>query len=614
MTVSFPSELITFIDIPEPKNISAKFVYNFFMADESINPNADTRNSRLTSKSSKKGKSDKLTLNERQRLPRYIQLSFSPVIVSTNVKSRNEFRADSKQGKKLPEMMIADHLNSVQTELGFSNGKFSGISLQDTDVDQKISDLFEESIQANSNTTATEKSKLGNRATTRLVDGELLTSLLNNAEKGIEAIDEETREIINNDSFQSVRSMMIGAQINNKFIHRIIQSAADDASSIFSDEFELLVNDAAKIQQEVLARSSATHLNEDEFEITINPIRQRLFDADEFDSSTKIIGYLIDKTEVLEDGSVVTLPPIVIENQMASNYVDTNVKYGATYIYQIRAVAQCEIQAISEETDEIIASTLLVSSRPGARAVVKCIETRPPPPPVDIDIRWDYKKQMPMVMWNFPPNRQRDIKKFQVFKREHIGKSFELLKMYDFDDSLVRLPYTEPVPRGLVQRSRQPILLCYDSSFTKFDTAIYSVCALDARNYSSNYSMQIQVTFDHFKNEIIKEVISTSGAPKAYPNIYLESDLFVDTVRDSNHDRVRIIFDPEYLSLINSAGEDLGLIATTDDKNKGKYQLQILNVDHQKSQKIDIFIEDLRSEAKTGSEKQKRSSQPNKRR
>ena len=75
----------------------------------------------------------------------------------------------------------------------------------------------------------------------------------------------------------------------------------------------------------------------------------------------------------------------------------------------------------------------------------------------------------------------------------------------------------------------------------------------------------------------------------------------------SNHRRVKIYFDPEYLQLYEDAKQgglennrDLNLFDFASSNEGGsrkaaKYKLQILNVDLQQSKIIDIVIADKRS-------------------
>jgi hypothetical protein len=239
---------------------------------------------------------------------------------------------------------------------------------------------------------------------------------------------------------------------------------------------------------------------------------------------------------------------------------------------------------------------MMIASKPSKRVVVECVELKPPTEPVDFKGVWDFTKKSLCLMWNFPVNPQRDIKKFQIFRRKSILDPFEMIAMIDFDDSEVLLPDREDIDQNRRIYTKIPQTSFYDEDFKMTSKYIYAICSIDARNMTSNYSMQLELNYDKSRNRLISKKVSTKGAPKQYPNLYLTTDLFVDTIKDSGHSRVNIYFDPEYLSISDREGNDLKLLKTRLGKhtNGNKYQLQFINVDHQKERKVSIVIDDAR--------------------
>jgi hypothetical protein len=220
----------------------------------------------------------------------------------------------------------------------------------------------------------------------------------------------------------------------------------------------------------------------------------------------------------------------------------------------------------------------------------------PPPPPADFNLAWDYGERALRCSWNLPPNPQQDIKYIQLFRRKSIADPFQLIKMWDFNDTNTIVPLAEyPLPE-LVVKSPSFVGFFLDREFSKESNYIYAVAAIDAHGLTSNYSIQFQVSFDKFANRLVKRLISISGAPKQYPNAYLNADTFVDTMKDSGHTTMRVVFNPEYLKLTQGDGTDLGLLKT--DKQGGKYRIQLINLDLQSQQALDITIEDSRKTAK----------------
>jgi hypothetical protein len=239
--------------------------------------------------------------------------------------------------------------------------------------------------------------------------------------------------------------------------------------------------------------------------------------------------------------------------------------------------------------DRIIVRYVLFASR-GTSVAVICEENIAPPPPVDLKFRYRADNTGLNITWNFPVNLQRDIKKFQVFRRRSTSESFQLIAVYDFDDSVVKSADPEQVPERLIRRSILPTTLHRDTSFDKNSRFIYAICAIDAHGLTSNYSVQLEASYDRYRNKINTRVISRSDAPKPYPNIFLNRDTFVDTMKMSGYTKLSIYFDPEVLTVTDDAGNDLQHILINRDADDNYYKLMIVNTDLQQSQVLDVKI------------------------
>jgi hypothetical protein len=90
----------------------------------------------------------------------------------------------------------------------------------------------------------------------------------------------------------------------------------------------------------------------------------------------------------------------------------------------------------------------------------------------------------------------------------------------------------------------------------------------------------------------MKELISTSGAPKQYPNMFLKNELSIDSVKSSKNTKIRVYFDHEYLKVSTREGDDLHLLKT--EKRNGLYRFMLLNTDRQLQSNFDIKIFDMR--------------------
>jgi hypothetical protein len=93
-------------------------------------------------------------------------------------------------------------------------------------------------------------------------------------------------------------------------------------------------------------------------------------------------------------------------------------------------------------------------------------------------------------------------------------------------------------------------------------------------------------------------------APKPYPNLYLSTDLFVDTMKSSAATRMRIFFDPEYYDLTRTTKELVPIsskpgsgyeevsVSTSENLIADTYKLQIINLDLQNSEIFTVKISD----------------------
>lgn len=620
MSTSFPSPCINILDVPEVNDFRASFVYDFFTPDESHNDSSVAPPSvkRLPAESFDAERIE----NVRRVVPRFVRFDFTPKAVSQDVLMGNEFISHiSNRGK----FSIAKNLANIQSEEEFSGKTFTGLEFQDSNIDKKLFTLVSGSIakrvaaknrniqnqidenrQTVLNALSDEYSLMD--AAKALADDTSETVSNNtvvNALNQIDAlkllfIDETGQKQLIDNTFESAKNVAIKGQISNRLIGRIVKNIVNDPMSQFSDEFVNLQPKTSARETEAKGRFKPNTIRAGEFNTHFKAIERSTIDAHDTPASTHIIGYIIEKSEITADGNLKKHPSIIIENGSQSTAVDTNVAYGHTYIYTIRTVAQLKVKATQDNNDDIVLASGLAQSRRSARVFVKCVENIPPPSIADFNVMWNYSASAPMLIWSFPTNPQRDIKRFQVFRRSSINEPFQLIRELDFDDSDVRINGDETPAPELVEKLKSPVTSFLDTEFIRDAKYIYAVCSIDAHGLSSNYSIQMEITFDTFKNKIKKKLISNAGAPKSYPNMTLLQDTFVDTLKVSDHTRVRVVFDPEYLNVFDSRGNDMGLLVTDKIAGDAKYRLQLINVDIQRQEVVDIKIQDRRAPKASG--------------
>ena len=593
-TTSLPSIKVIVADAPETTNFKSEFVYNFFTPDERTSVLQTNLPAFIKNRTTSDFDDSFIDTNNFNRfVPRYVKLTWTPKILSNDA---NALQIANKYS-------IKDNLNNVYSETSFAIEDFSSISLQDENIEEKL-DFFIKRMLDESRKRLPENKKSESpldmmkflkRRTSNKVKDKLLTEAFSKFKKEGQIFRDPItkREKFVETSVDRFNQIKPHIQLNNKFINKIIKTSTESTMHVYNDQFAAVLENTAQIEQNAIANSPASLIDAQDYDLEVsNPVDIKAVDANGYKPEIFVVGYIIRKTEIDENGNIVQHNPIIVENPFVDTTIDLQVRYGTTYQYTIETVVLLSVQAEDMENNQVVSISFLMSSKPSSTQTVECNEYLPPEPPSDFSIQWDYIQNHPRLSWGFPVNSQRDVKYFQIFRRKNIDEPFELIKMYDFDDSLVLSPFNETPDERLIETLTNPKCFFFDREFNRDLNSmfIYTVCCVDAHGYSSNYGPQYKVWFNRFENKLKHEFISKSGAPKAYPNLYLEQDMFVDSIRDSGHKEVKIYFTPEYLNVLDKNGIDLGLI-----KENGLFQFQMINVDLQEQQVFNIDIEDLRT-------------------
>lgn len=591
------------IDAPgEIENLTVNFNYNFFVPDESINENVSSTPLINKLLDNKTNVSLQNVIRERKYeryIPRYNILQWTPISIG-----RREDLINS--------VSITNNIDRVLDEEKLAGKHFTSIVFKDNGTDGKVNfsivRAMEEILKSQGikNPNELQKSpldlvKLLNKYTSQEIQGNFLAeSFINLKNLGVDFVDRPKLDVAVQKISNRLQSVKLKSSVNNMFLGTTLKSATQESDNIYGDETYSLLPGAIDIQQKTIAQNPSYNINADDYVIDIlgNYIEAEYDLASAGSFIYQSIGYIINKTEYPAAGPPVVKPPIIIESPKIGSYVDMNVKYGTRYGYTIKMVYLVKLPAMEKDTGKYVLATFLISTQESPETYVDCREFRPPNPPRDFKLSWDYELNKLRITWSFPVDSQRDIKYFQVFKRNTINEPYELVKMYDFNDSIT--PYSIKqlpeynISEKVVENLRNPDGTAtaknyfLDPDFTKESKAIYTLCAIDAHGLSSNYGMQLEVSFDKFKNNIVVKLISVAGAPKAYPNFFLQKDTFVDSIRTNGASKLSIYFNPEYLKVVDRAGTDLRLIKT---EGNGSYKLQMINVDLQKYNDVDINIE-----------------------
>lgn len=624
MTVSQPSKLVYIIDIPRVKNLTANFVYNFFTPDECTNDTGGIPTEALMRPASTIDAS--FIQWSLTRVPREIDFSFSlPKLadIGRTVSAQSQRDNTNKGSGAQYGSLIKDNIKKVVDEDYFSADGFIAVNFHDSEIDSKIQTLVSSSIetQALESETPTNTSPFrSSMAFTAVLPSHIsphfifrAMSLHNaygaqffNSKSAVHGRvpaptqhPKKSQIAVISNYFERLKKVSTNTQVNAKLLQDMIGATVKDPTSTFSADIANMHNYAKQAKQATNKRFS-TAVSADDYKTFVPFISVRKQHAGVHHSkyTAEIVGFIIDKLEVFSDGTTKKHNPIVIESPHISSTADFRVKFHADYCYTIRTIAMMTLPAIDDNNGDVATARLLISSKPSHKVYVKTTKLVPPPPPGDVSFVWHYGRNKLMVTWAFPVWSQRDVKQFQVFRRQNIKQPFQLQKVYNFDDSAVKFPSNEQPDPSLVEFISSPCQYYHDEDFdwltqTSEDRGfIYSIACIDAHGLTSCLSAQFLVWFDRFKNALQVKHISHVGAPKPYPNMYLDGDVFSNTIKVSGGSsrQFKLYFNPEFYYVYDDQNRMEQIVATK--QNGAKYKLQFINMDNGKAADVDIVIDD----------------------
>jgi len=625
-----PSRPINKINIPEVVNPKAAFVYNYFTRDERVRPDSTNASERIITLDA--SNTDEIFHRiKNKKLARFVQITFTPP--KRLPKVPNHFVFNTGEGDSTDEK-LTNALNQIVTEGANSDEVFTGVELIDTGKESKLYTMLNGALFFTDITT----DNISNReAISKLHDTLSEKGGLKGQDKKI--LFESFRNFTPAGSTNSQHYMLaesdvppevakfasdplgkqsISVQFNNLFMAELVNNSVIVPDNIFQDELRSLIAPANVARKDTLAGIPPVHtFREIDYELQVNAVElQELTSGGSAATlkkypSIQFAGYLIEKYETLPDETVEYLGRRYIKRRRTNFAIDSDVRYGGSYFYKIRTVCQVKtivhtIQQNAACTQALLATCFMASE--GKVFDVSCIERIPPPPPTNLHVTFDFETLVPRLTWQFPLNKQRDIKRFQIFKRRSINEPFVLLHEYNFDNSIIKSPVAEIADSQKVIDMSRPRTYYKDVTHQEGEKPIYAIACVDAHGLSSNYSAQIKVERDRYTNRVKQTIISRGDAPKPYPNIYLNVDTFQDAIKVSNHNRVKIIFDPEYYRVMrNNSNEaikggasrerDMNLLAI-DSKNF-RYKFHFINIDNQLDQTVNVKLHNYASAGTT---------------
>lgn len=606
--MSDPSMSIDEINIPEIDELSAEFVYNYYVADERVNPAT-------------------LSSLPLEKIPRYVFLRWSPPSLSDferidqNLIESQPGNRDLFSIEKNSQKLVSEDtsLNPQYYSHVFSNVDAIQQATSDIEIYGRMSGVSSESMPKMA------EQQLKNLSISSADDSDKankLVSLFNSYSQlsnfpqsslGLK-VSKNDKEIKDEQYFLETAAKLFTTKIklHGAIIPDVFENSNEKLDKLSVSGFNALY---ASVRNSPVGDSEA---------VTLDPIKidkdDRMFKY--LKQPVRITGYVIERFRLNPEGFQKD-STIYIEDPTISSYVDRTVLYGESYVYTVKVVANVQMLMYSnpdERSESSKLSTLYVTSK-NITTSVECFEYVAPPPPQNLRFSFDYVNFKLMIEWDDPTNPQKDIRQYQVLRRKSIKEPFELIAQYGFDTSIPgsdgkkyltgevvdanNFQNMSEEAKTFVKNLQYAVYSHVDLDF-KVDTEffissdyIYAVCSVDAHGLISNYSKQYQVVFDSIKNRLVTKLICDAGSPRQYPNMNLSIDTFKDVIHVEGKDlkKLQVFFTPEYLRVKDAIrpSQQYKIIEAQTPVPSSKnsyYLLQLINLDNQKLQTVKINVTD----------------------
>jgi len=568
-------------DVPEPDKIEGKFVYNYFLPDEreSSNPLSDVE----------------AMARHGQTPARQVTVTFTPLEQITTLLPR--YTGPTARSN------LASFFTRAISEIQVQNENTAFVAVQDDDLAAELQAIIDAELikqdAAERGLSPLEAVLKYNSISSDIINADDILDVTDiEASSNLTYYDPATGEDITAQKQGGTSEYAIGGFYNKKFIYDILQGSENTPFSPLWGTVGSILSSAAEIQELATSTIDSNMGNMAEYEFSASPVDEQFIPSSTIPSTVEVAGYVIFKYQVNADGSTTLLDRIPLASMSLSQWVDTQIKYGETYRYQIQSLFYLSTVGGSISAAGDTYYTYLMGSRGSPYIDVVCVETVPPPPPTNIEFFLSQEQDM-MIVWDMPFNTQEDIKRYQIFRRASLEVPYTIIAELDFDDSTIQTDRTEFIPEYSKMVKDSQVTVFIDSDF-EFDVEYYyAICSVDAHDLSSPYSTQFKVQYDRIEGKMEILTVAFSGAPKAYPNFTLKETLIVDCMKDSGHKKMKIYFDPETLVLESPAQYTAGgsIYYVQEDyietsNTYPMYKVQIINLDRQQDQTLNIYLKE----------------------
>tara|TARA_B100000700_G_scaffold331032_1_gene460883 strand:+ start:57 stop:1127 length:1071 start_codon:yes stop_codon:yes gene_type:complete len=306
------------------------------------------------------------------------------------------------------------------------------------------------------------------------------------------------------------------------------------------------------------------------------------FDSDQ--SSNKAYAGLYSVGFFINKKDVTTLPARDIGSYLIprggydGNIEDPYVAYGRNYRYSVHVV-----YVLVRYNPIDLYSYHFIISQDCERIEVATKELVPPLPPQNLSIKKINQESILSWQRSFRTRKigNRSVKSddtaaTMVYIRNSLFDPYELvsyIKKPNIEN--FEMP-SEIIPGSIITteiRKNQ-----FNINLSENRSYFIALAEVDVHGNISNLSEQIFVYRDKLRNTFINETISKSGAPRAYPNLYIEESLFKDIIDTDDMQELIIFYSPDLPQYEKS------------NESYPSYKLQLIDVNSQNSNSIDIHV------------------------
>jgi len=609
------------MDLPDAKINSAKFVYNFFVPDERNN---DTGISRIKQKPQDNFPREVLD----KQVPRSVRLNFSlsDFEIGTVESGTSNSSSTSEKYEKFysNETVDINRLSDfIQSENDICSIFDESLKYNDTLLRERLkskSDLLAGLIDQVPGTSSATKevANLMKDISNQDAITDINSTISNPNASFVNDVGEEFKLL----RFEKATRISLKCYVNKpsimNFVYSDLKSSSFNQSSMLSmnKHFENIDSKLENKKYYEPVVKVDVNLSRNEGSVRLQPRLASLSknnSSQAFDGyliprlSSHIVGYIVKRRTNITGTSKYSERIFYLNGSRIDSFIDTEILYGKTYFYEVAAVFRLKYSYPifhGLDSGRFATDTFLVRSDYSPPEKVKCIEKVPPKAPAVTFYNFDFGKDEGLLIdWRIPGSKQRDIKYFQVFRRKTIHDPFTCIALLDFDDSEVRTVPIEMVRSDATYKTNYARAFFKDYEFGRTSKYIYSIATVDAHGLSSPYGPQSLIYFDVDSNSLVVRRVSRSGAPKQYPNFFIDpemddnvtvNNLTQDVMLSSNKRKIRIYLDADcrYLSSQQSGNEEMIKLSTANSF----YKFHMINIDRQKSADYEIRFEDNRRE------------------